>query len=220
MNRYFAKILPGLAILIIFSLLLVSCDLINPTTTTDSVSNSDLINHRDFSLSAEGVNLNSSVQGTIFVEGDVDNPKDRHVTILARVEIDPADWGGAGLYLEQTEWNITNFNSSYPEGSPDPEEWAQIWTKAAKGGSEKWITIGKSDSPPDTSGGGAGTFVIEFDPVSGTDSLPENFEVVIGVGSKDGYIVHPVSENISVPMDTDYQGSSSTWTQVTDTTTD
>lgn len=214
-----AKILPGLAILLIISLTFVSCDRLNPTTTVDSVSNSDLINYQDFTLSAESVNLTSSVEGTVFVEGDIKKSKDRHVTICARVAIDPEDWGGVGVYVEQTEWNITNFTSNYPEDNPDPDEWAQIWTKTVKDGSEKWITIGKSDSPSEPSGGGAGTFIIEFDPVSGTDDLPEDFEVVIGVGSKDGYVLNPVSENISVPLNIDYQEPSPTLSQATGTTT-
>jgi hypothetical protein len=204
------KILPVLAILMLFSLMLVSCDRLNPTTKSDSVSNSDLINFKDFSLSAESVNLNSSVQGTVFVEGDIEKSKDRHVTICARVEIDPEDWGGLGIYIEQTEWNITNFTSNYPEGNPEPDAWAQIWTKTVEDGSEKMITIGRSDNPPESSGGGVGTVIIELDPASGAEDIPENLEFSIGIGSKDGYIVNPVGEDIVVPINDDYRGISAT----------
>jgi hypothetical protein len=209
MKKNSVKSLPGLVILVLLSLMLISCES-NSAPLSDGISNSDLIAFKDFSLSAHSVNLNTSIQGTIFVEGDVQKPGDRHITICARVEIDPQDWGGVGLYIEQTEWDVTNFNSDYPQGSKEPDRWATIWTKAVEPqGFEKWITIGRSDNPPDTSGGGVGTIVIELSPVSGIETLPETLEVTISIGSKDGYILHQVGEDVSVPINVDYQGSSS-----------
>jgi hypothetical protein len=206
MKKNSVKLSHVLAILVLLSLMFISCES-NSAPLSDGISNSDLIAFKDFSLNAQSVNLNTSIQGTIFVEGDVQKPKDRRITICAKVEIDPQDWGGVGLYIEQTEWDITNFNSDYPQNSTNPERWATIWTKAVDpDGFEKWITIGRSDNPPDTSGGGVGTIVIELSPVSGIETLPENLEINIGVGSKDGYVLHPVGEDVSVPINVDYQG--------------
>jgi hypothetical protein len=197
LNRHTVKGVVVLPVLLILGLLAISCggqDLLSVT-----VSNDDLIASQDFSLSADSVNLTTSVLGTVFVEGDAAKPEERRVTIIASVEIDPRDWGGVGFYIDQAAWDVTNFTSDYPQGSPDPDEWAQLWTKAVDPrGFEKMITIGKA-LYPDTSGGGTGNVIIELAPFPGED-LPENFEMTIGIGSKGDHILNPVDEDISVPV--------------------
>ena len=55
------------------------------STGFTSATNNDVINYRDFYLSTESVNLTTFTEGTIFVRGDKEKPKERWIqtTVLA-----------------------------------------------------------------------------------------------------------------------------------------
>lgn len=53
--------------------------------------NENMIGSRSFSLSSDSTDLNSWVEGTVFIRGEEGKPE--RVQIIASVEIDPNDWG-------------------------------------------------------------------------------------------------------------------------------
>lgn len=183
------------ASLALFCLIAVSC---KSPVIPDYPVNKDVLYFQDFALSAEAVDLNTNVKGTIFVKGDKEKPEKRHIQISARVEVDPQDWGGVGFYITEG-WNVTNIASDFPRGSSTPERYT---TTLSAGGEARMVYIGHSRMSA-VSGGGEGSIVIEFDPV-GKD-LPANTAITVGVGSKGDVIVNPVSQKIPVPLNIDYR---------------
>ncbi|WP_235286127.1 hypothetical protein [Paenibacillus tarimensis] len=58
--------------------------------------NEHLIESKSFSISSISSDVDTSVEGTVFVKGREESPD--YITIVAAIEIDPEDWGGVALY--------------------------------------------------------------------------------------------------------------------------
>lgn len=187
------------AILMLLGMTATACH--QPVMPSSTV-NKDVLNFRDFSVSAESVDLSTSVNGTIFVRGDIEKPDDRHLQISARLEIDPNDWGGVGFSFPQG-WNVTSIASDYPQGNPAPDRYI---TTLSSGGEARMVYIGSSKMlGSDVGGGGRGSVIIDVEPASGQKDLPESLVITVGVGSKGEVVSNPVFQKIPVPLNIDYR---------------
>ncbi|HSW58861.1 MAG TPA: hypothetical protein VLH15_10685 [Dehalococcoidales bacterium] len=203
--NFYQRSLTKYSIIITGLLILFAAMSCSNTQSSNSRVNSSVINFRHFDLNAQTVGLRTSAKGTIFVEGDIKKSDKRSVKILASIEIDPDDWGGVTFYTPQ-EWKVTNFDTDYPQGNPHPEKYASIWNE---GGSTKaMICISTYLRTPQT-GGGGGNVILQLEPASQEQKLPENLEIGVGIGSKGdksgGGIVGPISIIISIPLHIDYR---------------
>jgi len=197
MKKLIFLVLPAI---LLFSLMLVSCH--NPIIPGYS-SNNDVINYKEFYLSAANVSLDTCVRGTIFVRGDMEKPEDRRVQITAWVEIDAADWGGIGFGIPQG-WEVTGITSDYPQGNPKPESYITTLHTASDEAFDTFVHIGATKYGAPEVQGGEGSVIIELVPKDKKQELPESFKTIIGIGSKYDYIFHPVYETYEVPLHTDY----------------
>jgi hypothetical protein len=182
---------------VLLSLTALSC--IQRTLPSSPVNN-DVLNFKDFYLTAESVKLNTNVKGTIFVKRNGENADKKHIQISARVEIDPRDWGGVSFYFPQG-WNVSGITSDYPQGNPGPERYT---TTLSSGGEARLVYIGNSKMSA-SSNGGEGDIIIDLDPVSTNKDLPEDLVITVGVGSEGEVVVNPVSQKIMVPLNIDYR---------------
>ncbi|MDD5038733.1 MAG: hypothetical protein PHN78_05390 [Dehalococcoidales bacterium] len=204
MKKISLKHLPILIIVSLVSLIASSCH--SPIVLTPA-SNNDVISYKEFYLSAENVSLSTKVRGTIYIKGDMEKTEDRRVQISAWMEIDSNDWGGIGFSFPQG-WEITGITSDYPQGNPKPESYIGTMSRAPGDEIVTYINIGNTKyGAPDVKGG-KGSIIIELAPEEKKPELPENFHVVIGIGSKYDYILHPIYETYEVPMSTDYHNVS------------
>jgi hypothetical protein len=202
MKRTWLRIFMILAAVLPIGLTGSSCH--NPVIPSYPVNN-DLINYESFSLSAEEVGLKTATGGTIFVRGDKEKSEDRRIEISAWVEIDAADWGGVSFNIPRG-WEVTHVASDYPQGNSKPETYATVLqTESPKEKYNRIVEIGNTRHGAAAPQGGKGNLIIELAPKSSKQALPENIEVLIGVGSKDDYILNPVGETIEVPLNTDYR---------------
>jgi hypothetical protein len=202
MKKISLKYLPMLVIVFLISLTVLSCH--NPIIPSYS-SNNDVINYREFYLSAENVSLDTFTRGTIFVRGDIEKPEERRVQIAAWVEIDTADWGGVSFNIPQG-WEVTHIASDYPQGNPKPETYTStLRTESENVKYHRIVEIGCTRHGAAKPQGGKGNLIIELAPESPEQELPENVEILIGVGSKDDYILNPVHETFEVLLNIDYR---------------
>ena len=75
--------------------------------------NEGIINFKDFHVSSDSTDLETTTRGTVFIRtDDFDN---YYVQITAWVETDPSDHGGIGFTFP-FGWKITSITSSYPYG--------------------------------------------------------------------------------------------------------
>lgn len=203
MKRISLKYFSIMIAVILISLTASSC---HHSQTPTSPVNNDLINFKDFSVSAEIVGLSTFVRGTVFVKGTEDKPGEHHVQIAAWTEIDEMDWGGISFYIPRG-WEVTDITSDYPQGSPKPEEYIGIWhTEAEEENFNTFVEIGHTKFRPGLNQGGKGNLIIELAPILTKQELPEILEIRIGAGSKGEYTVNPVVETISIPLNTRANG--------------
>jgi hypothetical protein len=188
-------------VLTLFGLISISCR--GASSNPPYQVNTELINFKDFFISAESINLGTSVRGTIFVKGDIKNPKERIIQIAAWVEVDPNDWGGVGFYIDHP-WKVTSVSTDFPQGNTKPEQQFRIFTSGDPS-APLYLTIGNSKDSPSNGRGGKGSVIMELGPISSEQNLPENLEMTVGVGSKGENIQNPVSETIMVPLNVDYR---------------
>jgi len=166
-----------------------------------NIVNSGVINFHDFSLDASSIGLSTRAGGTVFVKGDLEKPQDITVQAVLEVELDPEDWGGVGLYFPEG-WRVSGSSTSLVQiGDPYYSDLVSILTNGApeKGG-RQWVAVGYR---PDRSGPGTklrGTVVIDADFVWENRPTPEVLQLKVAAGSKDGYIMNPVSLDVSVPL--------------------
>ncbi len=168
--------------------------------------NSGVINFKDFSLNTESVNLSTKVTGTAFIKGDIQDTSDRHIYISAQFEIDPQDWGGISFHLPR-DWKVIGVMVNYPEGTSQPQlnNHTAVWSAHVDDGYYDFIAVGRGINKNDTSGGGKGSIIIESDPVSSKQDLPENVEITVAAESKGEVVVNPIDEKISIPLNVDYR---------------
>jgi hypothetical protein len=178
------------------------------SASIEPVTNNDVINFRDFSLDASPVNLATSVNGTVFVRGNLDKPEDITVRIAVFVEIDPVDWGGVSLLFPEG-WKITHINNSLVEiNDPYYSNLASVWTGggAPEQGGQSMVLIGGA-LPGEKLPGvpRKGILVIDADYVWENKTAPEALSLDVALGSKDGNIKNPVSMKVDVPLLADFR---------------
>lgn len=191
----------------VFLVMLVSLTSCTSRQENRAVTNTDLINFRDFSLNAGPVNQTTMARGTVFVRGDLDKPEDITIQIAMIVEIDPADWGGVNLYFPEG-WEITQIASGFPVIDGQQESIASVWTNGQPvDGGRSWVEIGRRDVG---SGPFAGireaTLIIDAGYVLEGASTPAVLDLIVAVGSK-GVTLGPVSVELEIPLLSDYRSS-------------
>ena len=108
-NLYRVAIAIGLITTLLF---IASCD---KNSQTDYIEpNRNLISYKDFLVTTENsdTDINTSTKGTVFICGDKSNPEDRHIRIVAWVDIDSKDFGG--IWFGVKGWKVSELISSYP----------------------------------------------------------------------------------------------------------
>lgn len=147
--------------------------------------NEGIIYYQDFDFNSFKYGLNSAVQGTVFVKGNFQNRSDRHLQIVAHIQIDQRDNSGVGFSIKG--WVPINIISSYPEGYSKPESEIVIENG---GGVLQDIDIGSYDDAKRREGKTAwgygkqdtkGDIIINLDPATGV-KLGDNVSLVVGVG--------------------------------------
>ncbi|MBO8172474.1 MAG: hypothetical protein H0Z33_11325 [Bacillaceae bacterium] len=161
--------------------LLISTD---KKTFHNTTVNENIIQIRDFSVNSDNTDLNTSVNGKVFIRGEEGIPE--HVQIVASVEIDPKDWGGVAFYIPD-HWYISNVTSSYPENEMQSKaaDFVSIWTSDDK--KYEWnamIEVGR-DRRYIPTGGGTGTVIIDIVPDQDINLQSETFSIKAEVGSED-----------------------------------
>lgn len=164
--------------------------------------NQNIVLQRNFNVSSDSTELNTSAEGTIFIKEVEGTPK--QIKIVAWIEIDHDDRSGVQVYIPK-EWSITNIINSYPgkEDSETSTKSTAIWsTTSDKVEWDKYIAIGRSSSFKPT-GGGTGTFVIDLALDEEVISKPDLFNIMVAVGSDerdDVKISGADSIEISIPL--------------------
>lgn len=201
MKKKAIYILLALLITIVIPMLFTSCHQ-NKKTSDKTKVNENIIQIKDFRVNSDSTEMNTSVKGTIFIEGAEGIPE--HVHIVAWIEVDPDDWGGVVFYIPK-RWNISNIISSYPENKAQatPEYYVATWntTDAEIYEWHKFIEIGRNHSYIPT-GGGMGTVVIDLVPDENVIQQLEKFNITVAVGSdeKNGIkILETDSISIEIP---------------------
>lgn len=160
--------------------------------------NEKIINSKDFNVKSESTELETSVRGTIFLNGVKGAPK--QAQIVAFIEIDRDDWGGVTFYIPD-KWNISSITTSYPENEKIPSDYVAIWnTESTKYEWNTMIEIGRDRRYTSTEGGKG---VIVVDLYTNEKTTSEVFSIMVGVGynEKDGIkIIHPDHELIEIPI--------------------
>jgi hypothetical protein len=204
MNKTVRCLLP-----VIMSLLLV-CGMTACSShrRQDIPENQDVLLTVPFTLDASAVGLDTSVQGTAFVIGDKDNPKDRRIEVIATLNIDSHDWGGIEFDFPG-DWDIVSITSSYPEGNSSPEDYVsavRVYDDPTPDVMEG-ICVGWNSLPSGSAagGGGFGSLSFEIKPAPNGDGLPEYIGMVIGLGSlidtlNDVPVVHLCYIEIQIPL--------------------
>ena len=164
-------ILVALALVIVF--IVVKNNNASSLEHTSTV-NDDIAFVQSFNLSAGSTDLNTSVQGTIFVK------ENNSIQIAAFVDIDPEDWGGVAFYIPNG-WIIANISSNYPEQQQSANN-VSIWTTT----DAKWntmIEVGRNREYKQSEGG-RGTVIIDLVPSSNTRTDVER-SISVEVGSSE-----------------------------------
>ncbi len=193
-------ILLTILIITVITILLFSCSQ-NDNTTDKTRINENLIQVKKFSVNSDSTELNTLAKGEIFVKGAKGVPE--HIQIVARIEIDPEDWGGIAFYIPK-KWNISDIVSSYPENGDQikPADYITIWSTASDRYKwDKWIEIGRSSNYKPR-GGGTGTVVIDLVADKNAVQKSEKYNIMVAVGSdeKDGSkILGADSTSIEIP---------------------
>ncbi|MFD2328994.1 hypothetical protein ACFSR7_07005 [Cohnella sp. GCM10020058] len=175
-------------------------------THQDNKSDETSVNHkvshmRSFHLSSDSTQLKTIASGTVFVKGNEGLIKD--VQIIARIEIDPADWGGVAFYIPD-KWHVSSILNSYPENKVQSKPADNVSTWATQKKDSKWntmIEIGRNRNYKAT-GGGTGTVVINIQPDNKAASKTDVFTIGVEVGSKeeDGGIKIMGTDSLEVPI--------------------
>ncbi|MBN2239098.1 MAG: hypothetical protein JW712_04940 [Dehalococcoidales bacterium] len=182
----------------------VSCT-VSPDAESAVIYNEDLIISRDFDISSESTDLNTSVRGTVFLSGAEGIPE--HAEIIAWVEVDPDDWGGVMFGIPK-EWNVSGITSSYPgEGSREkPEDLIAVWGSndtefVTRYDYNKMVEIGTNRWKP--TGGGTGMVIIQLEVDPDLVKQTDVFTLTVGAGSSenDGIkSIFPDWQTIEIPF--------------------
>jgi hypothetical protein len=145
--------------------------------------NEHIIAVKEFYVSADSADLDTSVRGTVFIDGD-SNGKPARATIVAWMETDPRDWGGITFYL-QPGWKVTHANSNYPDGVTSGADTRQAFLKVPPvlGATTYHYILEVGSAPFLTTGGGHGMVMFEMEPDS-KEGIQDSFLIGVSVGSR------------------------------------
>jgi hypothetical protein len=198
MKNNLLKYLAVLALVPVISIMAASC---GKAASTPAKVNQDVIASWSFSLDAASVSLTTKTSGTIFAKSNDARKNDRKVVISARVEIDPADWGGVSFSIPKG-WEVSAVTSDYPQGEPNPESHTStIYTGSTQGEYQRIVEIGNTKHGAAEPQGGVGSVIIELVPMPGNQAIGDSVEIGIAVGSSEGYIAGPVTGRFMVSFD-------------------
>lgn len=192
-------------VILVLSFLLIfvsACEKSSKDDIKNTEVNKNIVLQRNFNVSSDSTELETSAEGTIFIKEVEGTPK--QIKIVAWIEIDHDDWSGVQVYIPK-EWSITNIINSYPgkEDSETSTKSTAIWSTASdKVEWDKYIAIGRSSSFKST-GGGTGTFVIDLALDEEVISKPDLFNIMVAVGAdeRDGVKISGAdSIEISIPL--------------------
>lgn len=162
--------------------------------------NEGIVQIKSFEVESVSTDLDTSIIGTIFIREGEDATL--QAQIVASIEIDPSDWGGIVLYIEDT-WKVINIASSYPENNEGklPSDYISTWhTVDERTEMNTMIEIGRDRSYIPT-GGGIGTVLIDL--AYEDKNIPDTCKIVVGVGSdeKNGTkVAAPDNITIEIPL--------------------
>ncbi|MCT4543952.1 MAG: hypothetical protein N4A63_10460 [Vallitalea sp.] len=189
-----------LASIIAITIIFTSCHQ-SKNTRDATMENQNIIDTKSFSVATDSTELNTSVKGTIFIEGKKEIPE--HIQIVAFIDIDDNDWGGIEFYIPK-KWDISKIISSYPENKSQikPEDYVvTLTTKSEKYKWDKFIQIGYEESYMQTVGG-TGTIVIDLnvdkDKIKQLDK--SNITIVVGSDEKKGIKIKG-TDSVSIDID-------------------
>lgn len=194
-RNYLIIIIILLVVILSFLLLSTKQQQVYDNTTV----NANLIQIKDFYVTAASTDLKTSATGTVFVRGGEGAAE--HIQIVARIEIDPDDWGGVEFSIPD-KWRISGIKSSFPENRAHSQPAGDVSTLMTTEPSE-WgrarIEIGRAHSYNPT-GGGTGTVVIDIVPDRKAEQS-ESFHIGVAVGSADNGAYKIVgTDSIRVPI--------------------
>lgn len=193
------KTIEYLLILILLAAVLMLFACSNSSINTFKNVNAELIDHQSFFITAQDISLDSFVRGTVFVYRDLNDQKNRQVRIISWVEVDPEDWGGVSFNIPDG-WQITRISSDYPQGKSEPERYVTVLETKAETDYSTVITVGRSENSNKIIGAGQGNILIELALDPSIISPPDNLEIKIGVGSKNGFTLNPVFKSIALSL--------------------
>lgn len=199
MNIKSGYILITVLIIIVTFILFSGC--INEENSSGNTKvNEGIIRTEAFSVNSVSAGLNTSAEGTLFIRGAEGVPE--HVQIIARIEIDPDDWGGVAFYIPD-KWQISGIKSSYPEKETQAAPSDYITTLTTGDPDYEWkaiVEVGR-DFGRAAGRGGSGTVVIDLIPDKDATDQPGTSGIMIAVGSdeKDGIKICG-TDHIEVPI--------------------
>jgi hypothetical protein len=183
----------AIAIGLITTLLFIaSCDENNQMEYIEP--NRNLISYGDFMVTTDNsdTDINTSTRGTVFIYGDKRVPEDRHIRIVAWVDIDIKDFGG--IWFGVKGFKVSEIMSSYPLANNE------IIVSHAEGAQ---VSIGQHFL-----GGGRyercqGTVIIDMDINMSLEEISEYLELGIAAGYEkidEGMWVPITSDTIMLPL--------------------
>ncbi|TVX99685.1 hypothetical protein [Cohnella terricola] len=155
----------------------------NPNAAT---VNEKIVQVESFHVSADTAHLQTLAEGTVFVYGNEATAE--RIQIVARIEVDPADWGGVAFYVP-LGWRVSDIVSDYPENTEaKPADYVSTWTTASADSRWRAMIEVARDRSYTPIGGGKGTIVIDLVPDKKTvsRSTPLHIGVEVGSEEKDG----------------------------------
>lgn len=186
MNRKIGTILFA-ALLVLIAAIVIS-DVIKEDNASKIITvNKDVAQTIGFSVHSDSTDLNTSARGTIFLRGTGEIPE--NMRIVSRIVVDPEDWGGVA-FLIPAGWRISGIMSSYPENDTPETSADYVTTFTTADPDSEWsarVEIGRDYGYLST-GGGAGTVVIDLVPDRSAIHSSGTFNITVEVGSdeKDG----------------------------------
>jgi hypothetical protein len=170
-----------------------------PTTVPE---NTNLLAVIPFTINATPLGLGSSVQGAVFVSGRAKDPTDRHLQVIATLQIDPFDWSGVAFTFTGS-WEGVTGTSSYPEGSTNPEKYLKFTSFNYEAHPSEQVTVGNSFNYYQygdfaAGGGGKGSLSFELSWAS-SQAPPPAVIFTLGIGGQYG-VPWRCTIRLEVPM--------------------
>lgn len=182
-KKIFFFLLIVVSIIVVFNIFVLTSP---KNHSHNHIINENIVHIQSFDISSNAEDIQTSVNGTIFVERNEEFPT---IQIIASVDIDSTDWGGITFYIPKN-WYVSNIMSSYPESTESkiPKDNIVILTTGKPDYEyNTMIQIGRQHENT-TNNGGSGTVV--FDIVPGNEKLQSEdlVNIMISLGTDDDNI--------------------------------